>query len=128
MKKLPKELTPELLSLVLDEEVIGIGSIDNNVLDYAYTENPMGGEESYIDGFINLDTLEKKMKKWCLKQGYWFDIKITLSECHIKLWHTYLSTDLFKSFKERIELEAITKATHFIAKEIGAICLKQMNN
>ena len=55
-------------------------------------------------------------KEWCLAQGYWFDTKTSLSETHIKVWHSCNGSDIFKSIKEESEVSAMAAAITWVAK------------
>jgi len=123
MKELPKELTPELLGLVL-----GINDVNNIYEDLAeegeitYTQyaNITRGRRTTD---LNLDTLTRLCKEWCHKKGYdlfsgreqGFDYYLCL------IYNTYGSSwnDTIKSEKADTELEAVIKATEWVAKEKG---------
>ena len=126
MKELPKELTSELLGLVLGRNA-HILAIENNELVLVHT-------------VINLDTLTRLMKEWCLEivDSQFNDVNSGKSEYKVKRFnrltereesnHKYYcelvvdnnGATIFKTAHS--ELEAIIKATHYIATQKGLLC------
>lgn len=113
MKDLPKELTPELLSLVLDDKSIKKidGNIENNDISY-FTDDGRCTQWK----ILNIDTLTMKCLRWCWKQGYsliiqckWAGVTLTTSAL------------LLKGHDGGTEFEAVLKATHFVATEKGLL-------
>jgi len=103
-------ISKELLSLVLSKEVKEINAInkDEKFEDILWYND-------YSDG-LNLDTLGRLCKEWCLKQDY---------EINSRFQHPMIAINLYmygyevkaNSFIEKTELEAIMKATEWVAKE-----------
>jgi len=117
MAKLPKELTPELLSLVLNNEIRVFEHKDNNI---EYIE---GYEHGYLDAdwqSINLDTLGRLCKKWCYEQGILLESGNTYCTI-IDMSETSVMNLGDERYVETTELEAIIKATVWVAKEKGLI-------
>jgi hypothetical protein len=106
MKELPKELTTELMNLVIGETTKGDFEISNNKL---YS---MG---SYVE---NLDTLTRLMKEWCFNEGLMFDIR----------WHTNRNPKRISAmtygkgstfFTGNTEFETVLSMTSWLAKDKG---------
>ncbi len=118
------DITPELLGLVLDEEVTHIFGVEHNILTYEINYNDV-----YNDN-INLDTLTRKMKEWIKPKGYCINI-LDRNNGLLTLTLSYgIDFDYEESFSVKkgihtdndlIELEAVIKATEFVAKERNLI-------
>ncbi len=106
-------ISKELLSLVLDEEVTATS------FSYTAEENQMTytiKNEKHSYNELNLDTLGRLMKEWCSAQDYllWSSVK----NIGVEKFHTFEK----KVFQvERTELEAIIKATEWVAREKGLL-------
>lgn len=133
MKKLPKELIPELLSLVLDEEVILILGKEKH---YVYSGEDLlckikvltygicvANECGYTKYAIPLDTLGREMKEWCWDNGYSIMVDmISRTDFSISMENLKTGDNCYnKDTYNCTELEAIIRATHWVAKKIGAI-------
>ena len=120
-----------LLSLVLNEEVIHIFDIDNN--EFKYNINPNDCTRT-----INLDTLGRLCKEWCRKESG-VEIFVFMLEPKEKCFNIqglkydnfevrvlrekerHLGEYLFSWWNMKSELEAIIQATEWVAKEKGLI-------
>ena len=117
MNELPKELTSDLLGLVLDEKVIKIEprKAHNNIY---YT---IEFDEDELDLDKSIDTLTRLMKEWCWEQDYWL--------ASGRDTETFWFAELENSEKdewcprrvEQSEFEAVLKATEWVAKEKGLL-------
>jgi len=114
-------INTKLLSLVL--EVNGeindkLTYIDDNVLYYHTYANIVIGTRDYE---INLDTLGRLCKEWCFFQGYYlisgYDFENEIMTCFVNV-KDELTTE---EFEDKTELEAIIKATEWVAKEKGLL-------
>jgi len=119
MTKIPKELTPELLSLVLKEEIADRVITDNiqlcgDTMHYMIKDSYMAQ--------INIDTLTRLCKEWCLEQDGMINVYYHQDTVAVSI---SLDNGLTKysspSMTEYSELEAIIKATHWAATEKGLI-------
>ena len=114
-------ISTELLSLVLGEEIIQLDSkISNNMISrrvgyYSYSqwEN------------LNLDTLGRLCKEWCLVGDYEISSKITRRRSGaIKAISSVSKVGEKgdkKPYTSNNELKAIIKATEWVAKEKGLL-------
>ena len=111
-------ISKELLSLVLDEEVLALDSkISNNMISrriqysfYSQWEN------------INLDTLGKKCKEWCSTKGVYLlsgKTQFDRYKCFNDDFSIYNGKPIVTSHKS--ETEAIIKATEYVAKKEGLL-------
>lgn len=110
-----KHLTPELLSDVLGEKVYDIKEDnDTNIVWYEgegiqpLSDKPMPDWKK-----LNLDTLCRLCKEWCMKQGYQI---MSGTRITIVLYSYDISLDnIAKKFiHEDTELEAVLKATEWV--------------
>ena len=118
-------ISKELLGLVLGEELDILQIDDNEILCFSYTYNDRTdylGENNYL----NVDTLTRLMKEWCLEQGY------TISALPVKEEYIYWISEVirytdeaeyreFYDTENTTEHEAVLKATKWVAKEKGLI-------
>jgi len=114
----------ELLSLVLGVELepkrnevnpIPIGKeCGHNVVFYWEK-----GETNFHNGAkaVCVDTLGRLCKEWCLKQRYYLQSHIQSSGGDCKC----TGIDTVRDFRENSELEAILKATEWVANEKGLL-------
>lgn len=114
MRGLPKELTGELLSLVLEEEVSQVMGISGIALRFSYKY--LGYAE------VNIDTLTRLMKEWMDKQGYtnFSGRERGVQRLYCCEVETSLSNWLY-FHSEHTEFEAVLKATQWVAKTKGLI-------
>jgi len=124
MTKLPKELTPELLELVLNEEIYesimltnAWGATDNHLTYWVARIEP----NNLIEHHINLDTLTRLMKEWmkneeCMLSIYYHMDTVAIT-IHINGARVYSSN----SITNYTEFKAVLKATSWIAKEKGLL-------
>ncbi len=123
MTELPEELTPELLGLVLDEEVqFGLlgGKIKNNNLSLQLKDT----KEVNVYKQLNIDTLTRLMKEWCLKEqnncvasiSSTLGILDSTAMCNIYSSKYALGKET-KAFYGDTEFEAVLKTTAWVAKE-----------
>lgn len=124
MTKLPKELTPELIQLIMEfySDVIEIGQ-DKNSLDLHELDRATGASTGGAN--INLDTLTRLMKEWICKDfgdciGN-IDSYTHMEGCLLKVELIYDNNKESKMFKLNTEFEAVLKATHWVAKEKGLL-------
>lgn len=117
MKELPKELTVELLSLVLGEQIIKVQNISHGCLNYTIC---FDDEQLELDK--NIDTLTRLMKEWCSnKTGYYlYTVKTSYD------WWAYVTAPDNVSLRLTTvtadsEFEAVLKATHWVATEKGLL-------
>jgi len=109
-------ITKETLGLVLGKEVTQImGTHLDGQLYYEFESNKYP---------LNLDTLGRLCKEWCFKQGYSQYIKIRkdlmnlYEEDHFFVVQFGIGSDKNAiQFTGKTELEAIIKATQWVAKE-----------
>lgn len=119
MKKIPKELTPKLLGLVLDEDIIDIYEIGSN-------PNLINGEILYkIYGLgdlqiINADTLARKMKEWCRDSDLYLLSYLSQIGGVCKVYTEY-NENVFESSIADSETEDIFICTEWVAKKKGLI-------
>lgn len=116
MEKLPEELTPELLSLVLDKEIFTCGLWIDNQITYG---TPMRTKDKLKDNFINIDTLTRLMKEWCREQGCTVCKSCFNDEDGYDM-EIYYGWEMCATVGKS-EFEAVLKATHWVAKEKGSI-------
>jgi len=106
----------ELLNLVLKKEIIEIRHILDNTIHFKY----MAEDKKKYVGSENLDTLGRLCKEWCFKQ----DCLLLSSKYDINDWVCYVDydcEDTNKAYRGKTELEAIIKATEWVAKEKGLL-------
>lgn len=121
-KRLDMQITTtELLSLVLEYPVIEISDcVEDNELTYKLEE----GIKYFQWQSINLDTLGRLHKEWCIKNNYILKSFIS-SEKGFCIIETLIGEDKIIDVKiEDTELEAIIKATKWIANEKGLLLCK----
>lgn len=115
-------ISKELLSLVLNDKVISISTSERDAIENGYGtmhSNCILVLSISRCRMLNLDTLGRLCKEWCLGQGYSL-LSSTQGRLYInsKLgisgYFDFLHTILRES-----ELEAIIKATEWIANEKG---------
>lgn len=129
MKEISEELTPELLALVLDKNIIDI-----RIDCIPRKDNCIEIETRRGWGSLNLDTLTREMKEWCLKQrdkedylyiAHQFASNIESCRGEIKYYWCVLlmnNTRISPEFKSlNSEFEAVIKAAHYMAKEKGLL-------
>ncbi len=129
MKELPKELTSELLSLITGRTIKEFRlDIDEDDFDSCIiiSCNQDLGEDCYD---INLDTLTRLMKEWCFSNGFSLYVKIRADiidmyeKDHFYVVQIGIGSDRNATqFSGLSELEAIAKATHYVAKQKGLLC------
>lgn len=116
MKELPKELTVELLGLVLGIKLdtVDITSAYANVeIGIVYTRQ----EENYkLKDVINIDTLTRLMKEWCYRK----QIPLLSGKRNsYNSWCCFIDDISYKIDTQygNTEFEAVLKATHWVATE-----------
>jgi len=122
-------ISKELLSLVLDKNVVAIdvnetdSNIEENTLEYIYRDNDFVSHGFSNDEKLNLDTLGRECKEWCHIKGFFIKIHYPLNRVDIAVSVAQDNTTIFgeKEFIENTELEAIIKATEWVAKEKGLL-------
>ena len=118
-------ISKELLSLVLDEDLQVLAELnnasliietdkDNNKLE-VYLKFSFDETEDSLLKEINLDTLGRLCKEWCLEQGFIMNVQTSDINCMIYIGAT--DTDI----QAKTEIEAIVEATEYIAKEKGLL-------
>lgn len=116
-------INKELLSLVLEKDICEIVWIKHNKNKLQYDV-----EEDIDYTKLNLDTLGRLCKEWCLKQE-WI-ISSNINGVDYKgdgVGFAYLQDFEYKHdrdklrFKGETELEAIIKATEWVAREKGQL-------
>jgi hypothetical protein len=128
MNELPKELTPELLGLVLDDNSIENMEIceSSNELHYD-TYKPTNDLDKRLNigniynKRINLDTLTRLCKEWCLVQDF---VLVPRSRHKLKGYDCDIYTKddhSIDGFESDTELEAVIKATEW-AKDMIDDC------
>ena len=114
-------LSKELLSLVLGEDIVTdkIYTVGNNLVWYHLNSK---GEKAYKRD-VNLDTLGRLCKEFCLKQGYTLRTE-PIDDDGLVYWVIAVVeyTDdaeylRFSSLDTDNELEAVLLGTEFVAKE-----------
>ncbi len=122
-------ISKELLSLILNTDV---GDIKKHAQQHigirgSYVEIEYLNLEYNMNQWvtINLDTVVKMCKEWCNKQGYSIRtemhytnsniIYILNYKCAIRSWEEHFKTTF------TTELEAVIKATEYVAKEKGLL-------
>ena len=121
MNELPKELSNELLGLVLDEKYTPYNlMIEDNDLEYSVDVHSDSLGE-YKDKSINLDTLTREMKEWCVKQDFYINSWIASGEdnCYAELEDGGFT--VWNEYQAPTELETVIQATHYVAKEKGLL-------
>lgn len=127
-------ISKELLGLVLDKEIIDFAIKDNKlrINQFWHEDTPLNRElelfgESYgCELSLNLDTLTRLCKEWCLEKGYICEIRyLNEYKKHRCLIHYEIDGQEFTEVSciqlEDTELQAVTKATEWVAKEKGMI-------
>ncbi len=122
-------ISKELLSLVLDEDLQVLAELnnasliietdkDNNKLE-VYLKFSFDETEDSLLKEINLDTLTRLCKEWCYSENYILESRIHLQQKSKGVCNVYwMSMDNDKDvFVENTELEAVIKATEFIARK-----------
>ncbi len=123
-------INKELLSLVLGVtviEVTDVCTVQNevfyDVIGIEVPEFEVAGDNGEYHRRVNLDTLGRRCKEWCIKRGYWLVIGYG-NEIQLALYTVggdiFKDTALYKHVS-LTELEAIIKATEWVAKEEGLI-------
>jgi len=116
-------ISKELLSLVIGEKISyielkpKIGKVQRLFISHK--------EENYeYEERLNLDTLGRLMKEWCHIKGFLVKIHYPLNRVDIAVSVAQDNSTIFgeKEFIENTELEAIIKATEWVAKEKGLLC------
>ena len=108
-------ISKELLSLVLGIEVLHCCIECNHVV---YEWNKPFPNKSYHHGDeLNLDTLGRLCKEWCLKQRYSCKTWQRLGKTKKFVLQLHSHDECAYDTLGDTELEAIIKATEFIAKE-----------
>ena len=113
MKILPKKLNPELLGLVLNDEVTYVHIIENNQLIYE-----LDNTTEYVER-INIDTLIKEIRKWILSFDY--ELKIRYKKDLISIDLCKDGVSLFEAHAYKDELEAFVIIAEWVAKEKGLL-------
>ena len=116
METLPKELTPELLSLVTGNEVESIKLLGNTLrikhVSMCQTE-------------LNIDTLIKQMKAWSYGEGYGVtETPHSIAINTIKPWKpftTLVYSRILDVNSYSVTTEEIIKAIEWVAKKRGLI-------
>ncbi len=111
-------ISKELLSLVSGMEVLSVNKQSHvNRLHYTTLHKTVDTLKSH---YINLDTLGRLCKEWC-----WGDCKEAINSMPTKDGWFATSTTYYEmsldGFEANTELEAIIKATDWVAKEKGLI-------
>ncbi len=116
MNELPKELTPELLSLVLDEKVVEVNLIQNNNLYFKHHIELNWSHQ-------NLDTLTRLMKEWVLSKGYGLEVIIDTDGymARVTMLGMVGNGNIRTAFQRKSEFEAVLKDTEWVAKEEGLL-------
>lgn len=109
-------ISKELLSLVLGYRVSELHVEDNNICYWK--------EDNTYDAVLNLDTLGRLCKKWCLKQDIIDAIDFYIEKESVEFEICGFFEDKTKGYSLHTdncdtELEAIIKATEWVAKEKG---------
>ena len=116
MNELPKELTPELLGLVLGEELLSSQNLSllNNDLTYCTKDMCINS--------INTDTLTRLMKEFCNENNYVIrtemHYKNSINVAVLKFYDTGVWVEPFNTMFQT-EFEAVLKATDWVIKEKG---------
>jgi len=114
MNDLPKELTPELLELITKDYVQTLEIVDNEV---HYSVHGVAGYKA-----INIDTLTRLMKEWCFDKGYSLETRFNYPLQQVSMTNNGgLARYSSPAMSILTELEAVLKATHWLAKEKGLI-------
>lgn len=133
MNKLPKELTPKLLGLVLNENMVvtEIYQPQNiEVIACRYTEIGYKYEKTnmFNSCSVNKDTLTRLMKEWIISDIHKeFLCSVELHQTaediliSVTMFFDYDKLDNKKQFYAETEFEAVLKATEWIAKEKGLV-------
>jgi len=103
-------ISKELLSLILGVEV-GNYAMHGNYIKYENTANKLGDINN-----LNLDTLGRLCKEWCLTQRYQILSELQMYGAYAQVNSEDYILDPI-TFKADTELEAIIKATEFVARE-----------
>ena len=119
MKILPKELTPELLRLVLPDKNIGSLSINNNILWFDAEPEKHKPSIKWSDISINIDTLIKEIRKKILSFDY--ELKINYKKDLISIDLCKDDVSLFEAYAYKDELEAFVVVAEWVAKEKGLL-------
>ena len=114
-----KTIRKKLLSLVMGDDVV---KIESDVI-----RNGLVVHFELAKEHLNLDTLGRLCKEWCWKQGYSLQITWMLDDgfryMEIAIWdkETMLQKYEVPANPKDTELDAIIKATEWVAKEKGLI-------
>ena len=103
-------ISKELLSLVLGEEILTVFEQESKYYKFLHIETH--GE--YIN--LSLDTLGRLCKEWCRDNEF-----ILTSATYRTFGICYINNNNDGKFKGKIELEAIIKATEWVAKKLGLL-------
>ncbi len=137
MNELPKELTPELLGLVLNSNILiefgiefkggkTIGKLDYVLFPSIYFWYNNGNGDRCLD--VTLDTLTRLMKEWCITKEFIISSCINGSDifnegigfAQLQDFEYEYDCD-YLQYKGQTEFEAVLKATHWVAKEKGLL-------
>jgi len=112
-------ITKELLSLILGIPQGAITELkpytENDIVYTTYTLPTIKYK------ILNLDTLSRKCKEWCLEQGYNTYLMIGTQRHILELFSIEDMDECVYQEWDTTELKAIIKATEWVAKEKGLI-------
>ena len=116
MKELSKELTPELLSLVLDREIDSVKIVElfpNQIVYEVYEHATL----------LNIDTLTRLMKEWCYESKYSVMTYMNVNRTWSANIRNYIYCEDWNCVENdsNTEFEAVLKATAWTAKERGLV-------
>jgi len=108
----------ELLSLVLEDK--DIKEIDNNIKNNELSY--LSHNYSYSEWkYINLDTLGRLCKEWCYDNGYRLQCEYDYPIQSVIVFERHTNKETIEEWAGDTELEAIIKATEWVAKEKGLL-------
>jgi hypothetical protein len=115
-------ISEKLLSLVLGKDV---KAIDTEETDFRVKRNEIeilyhDSEDVAHEAPLNLDTLTRLCKEWCIKEGYFTNVTLGSQRCVIEVIPIHEVDMVFNEW-DNSEQEAVIKATEWVAKEKGLI-------
>lgn len=110
----------QILRLITRHDILKIYERNNSIYDYLYIEITSG----YFS--LPLDTLTRLMKEWCYDNGYTIETRFNYPLQGVVIYPIG-SDDEIDSYIDdgfgigETELETVTKATHWVAKQKGLL-------
>ena len=122
MNELPKELSPQLLGLVLEQEVLTFSQGD--VFIFKDLKYIIKDGSSIKPNYVNYDTLTRLMKEWSNTRnpkGFQIYSGLQSTQLGTALAEVYSGGIRKLSFEATSEFEVVLKCTHYVMLEKGLL-------